>query len=77
MPKPKTARYSPPSRTGKAVSMYLDPDVGEALDSYLAAKASEVATGELIAKPSMKSVIDHALRGFLREEGYYPPPGGK
>lgn len=59
--KPKAAS----TRTGVGKMFYLDPDLAAALDAFIEAQRIE---------PSQTAVFEVALRNFLRDEGYWPPP---
>ncbi len=53
-----------PHRAGVAQGFYLDPEVSEALDRYIADSQNTEA------KATKTSVFTFAVRGFLEERGY-------
>jgi hypothetical protein len=54
-----------PNRTGKAIHVYVKPNVRTALDDYLAS---------LTIKPKITAVVEVALERFLEAEGFKPEP---
>ncbi len=53
------------TRSGKAINVWIDSHLWEALRVYLLSQRP---------KPSTTSVVETALEDFLRARGYYPPP---
>lgn len=52
-------------RSGKQVSVYVDPEIREALDAYV--DQAEPTT-------TLTAVVELALRRYLKSVGYWPPP---
>lgn len=57
-PVPKTK----PSRTGRSIHVYVDPEIAEALDRFMESQR---------LPPSMTSVVELALKSFLKGEGFW------
>jgi hypothetical protein len=56
---------TPPNRTGKAVQVYLSPELRSALDEYIEATRPT---------PTITAVIEMALEDLLRKAGAWPRP---
>lgn len=53
-----------PVRTGRALSIWIDDDVWAAFEEYLST---------FPFKPKYTQAIEHAMKEFLRKEGFWPP----
>ena len=64
-PVQQTTRNSPPrERVGRNINIWLEPELGEALDAYL---------GSLRLRPSTKTVVEVAIKDYLAAQGFWPP----
>jgi hypothetical protein len=56
-----------PNRSGVALGCYVDTDIREAMDAYI---ANHNETSEHPA--SVRSTVEAALKAFLKGKGFYP-----
>ena len=56
-----TVAKSKPSRTGRSIHVYVDPAIADALDRFMESQR---------LPPSMTSVVELALKSFLKGEGF-------
>ena len=62
----------PRVRSGDPVQAFIDPDIREAMDAYI---ASYNAGHD--HKASVRSTLEGALRKYLEAEGFWPPRPAK
>ncbi len=54
-----------PNRTGTPLHVWIDPEIAEALQGFLASADPRI---------SKTAAVESALREFLRPRGFWPPP---